>query len=184
MMEKSNLRIYSNIYRWDGRWSSSDQWFIEKIWDESALAILRGLERKKELVLTERQLERYRYNIQCPELPLGERPWGWVSPDKKVCLCRKSECPRFRGCRAGNSEVSEREREIWSGGSREGAAAFEQAWRENGQESVDEPRDTGDVDLNRIFENDGEYEKLPCEGEVDAGDPNIAIGYPDDEEYE
>ena len=180
-MERSNLRLFSNIYPWKGRWREGDQEFVAKIWDDKALNELKIDERKKEVSLTPYQKELFDCTIQCPHLPKGERPWGWIASGQIACRCRKTNCPRFRECRGEQGALTEREREIWSGGNREGLDAFEKTWLYN-DAYIEKTRDTGSVDLIAVFSK-GEYDPVSA-NTVRRFDPNIASGYPDDEEYE
>ena len=179
-LESSNLSLFSNVCLWKGRWREGDREFVSKIWDDKALGILKSAARKKELVLSPYQEKLYECTIQCPELPKGERPWGWIAAGKVGCRCRLESCPRFLSCREGRP-MTEDEREIWAGGNQEGLRGFEKTWRQN-RECKGEERKTGGVDLIKVF-GQGEYE--PIARRVDASsDPNVASGYPDDEEYE
>ena len=180
-MEKSNLRLFSNVYPLKGRWKKGWQEFVAKIWDDKAMQELKVAERKKELTLTDYQEELYRCTIQCPELPDGERPWGWIEQGRVGCRCRNEGCPRFRECRAREGELSPKEREIWAGGNQDGLASFAQVWEQN-RTHVVVSRGTGEVDLISVFA-DGEYDAVN-NNPGRPFDPKIASGYPDDEEYE
>ena len=136
VMERSNLRLYSNIFPWDGRWTASDADFISQIWDERALDNLRVAESHKECVLSEHQHEIIRHATQCPNLERGENPFGWrkivfsdgVSSVVKVCCCRKVGCEHFSECRPNVPDVPEREAEIWSQGNQDGLEEFARKW--------------------------------------------------------
>lgn len=179
-MESSNLRLFSNIFPWKGRWREGDQEFVSKIWDDKALMLLKVAARKKELELSPYQEELYSCTIQCPSLPQGERPWGWITAGVVTCRCRNTQCPRFYDCRKGY-DITEEEREIWAGGNQEGLLDFEGTWRQNRQH-VAEPRNAGAIDLIKVF-GQGEYESV-SQRQRNPVDPNVASGYPDDEEYE
>lgn len=113
-MDGSNLRLFSNIFPWKGRWRDGDQELVSKIWDDKALMVLKAAERKKELELSPYQDELYNCTIQCPSLPQGERPWGWIAAGVVACRCRNVKCWRFYDCRRGQ-DVTEDERRIWAG---------------------------------------------------------------------
>ena len=106
---QSNLIIYSNIYPWNGRWQHGDREFMSKIWDVAALRILDNLEKKKEVELTPYQREIFECVLPCPELPRGDNPWGHAKDGRRVCLCRKFRCSRFKECRGKNGVLSERD---------------------------------------------------------------------------
>ncbi len=179
-MESSNLRLFSNIFPWKGRWREGDQEFVSKIWDDKALMVLKVAARKKELELSPYQEELYNCTIQCPSLPNGERPWGWIAAGVVACRCRNVTCPRFYDCRRGQG-ITEDERGIWTGGNQDGLLDFGETWREN-KEYVAEARNTGMIDLIKVF-GQGEYEAI-SQRPKNPVDPNVASGYPDDEEYE
>ena len=180
-MVKSNLKLFSNIYPWKGRWKDGDQEFAAKIWDDKALSVLKVAAQKKEICFTRYQEELYQCTIQCPRLPAGERPWGWIRTGETACFCRKSSCSYFSRCRSSNGDVSQKEKEIWYAGNQEGLAEFEKTWQINNK-FEGEKREIADIDLIRVF-GGGEYEKINTD-RIKPFDPNIATGYPDDEEYE
>lgn len=126
------------------------------------------------------QEELYSCTIQCPSLPQGERPWGWVAARVVACRCRKVTCPRFHDCRKGQG-ITEDGHSIWAGGNQEGLLDFGETWREN-KEYVAEARNTGTIDLIKVF-GQGEHEAI-SQRPKNPVNPNVASGYPDDEEYE
>lgn len=180
-MKKSNLRLYSNIFPWKGRWKEGDGLFVSKIWDDKALAVLKVAERKRELTLTPYQESLYLCTVQCPRLPTGERPWGWVSVGKAACFCRKTNCARIRECRVENEVLSDKEKEVWIGGNQDGLEAFAEQWEKN-RRSKTEVRNICNVNLFSVF-NEGEYDAVKSDAACPF-EPRIASGYPDDEEYD
>ncbi len=189
-MERSNLRLYSNIFPWDGRWTASDADFISKIWDERALDNLRVAEsHRRECVLSEHQHEIIRHATPCPKLEMGENPFGWrkivrsdgVSSVVKVCCCRKVGCEHFSECRPNVREVPEREVEIWSQGNQDGLEEFARKW--DSAPSRPWGGNVNPIDLSKVM-RDGEYtDNVPPVNPQKPVAPRCISGFPQDEEY-
>lgn len=112
IMEKSNLKLYSNIYPLESTWPL-DQNFLKAIWDGQALQILEQRAKRKELQLTKHQNELLKLSLPCSLNNAGENPWGSVSPEKTLCRCRREECSRFKTCRNGRNTITEAQYGIW-----------------------------------------------------------------------
>ena len=179
---QSNLIIYSNIYPWNGRWQHGDREFMSKIWDVAALRILDNLEKKKEVELTPYQREIFECVLPCPELPRGDNPWGHAKDGRRVCLCRKFRCSRFKECRGKNGVLSKRECDVWNSGSQSGLDRFNELWEANRNWHKEE-NSTCNVDLGRIYAAE-EFYDVPKVDKNAIPDPKVGFEYPDDEEFE
>ena len=100
--ERSTLQFRSNIFPITTKGQLiNDQEFLASISDPEALAILWRYNGSRGKFLNKLQQKQHDAAKHCAYAEEGDFPWGTpIGSDHVVCLCEKTDCPRFGECTA------------------------------------------------------------------------------------
>lgn len=105
MDERSTLRFRSNIFPTSTKGQLiNDRKFLASISDPEALAILWRYNGSQGAYLNRLQQRQHDAAKHCSYADDGDFPWGTpVGSNRVVCLCEKTDCPRFGECTSPHS---------------------------------------------------------------------------------